>query len=388
MKIIQIFFLLLFLLFRVNGQGTSIKNISYGPDSSQKFDYWQANAFSSSPVVIYFHGGAFRSGDKELSERHEWVKNSFLSKQVSFISSNYRFSKTTRIDSIFQDAERLIQYLKHHHQQLKIDTSNIGVYGSSAGGCLAIWLAFNPKPANLTNPDSLLHYNTKIKVVGHMTSPATLDLTQWYSITKSDSNWMDIYNFKDDYAFYKISDRMEYFDPEIVALRTYVDIPKYIDEQDPPAFYHNNNELDPTPPNGDIAHHGRHAIFLDSISTSRNHTHVLNRDLSAELVYQKMVDYFCQFIPCLTAKTINKEKNQIDIQQYANTIIIKNAESNNGSGTIQIINQVGNILFNTKYDPIPETIIIELKDVLYTENGIYFVKINFKSNSLVKKIIF
>ena len=144
MKIIQIFFLLLFLLFRVNGQGTFIKNISYGPDSSQKFDYWQADALYSKPVVIYFHGGAFRSGDKELSERHEWVKNSFLSKQVSFISSNYRFSKTTRIDSIFQDAERLIQYLKHHHQELKIDTANIGVYGSSAGGCLAIWLAFNP----------------------------------------------------------------------------------------------------------------------------------------------------------------------------------------------------------------------------------------------------
>lgn len=114
MKIIQIFFLLLFLLIRVNGQGTSIKNISYGPDNSQKFDYWQADALNSKPVVIYFHGGAFRSGDKELSERHEWVKNFFLSKQVSYISSNYRFSKTTRIDSIFQDAERLIQYLKHH----------------------------------------------------------------------------------------------------------------------------------------------------------------------------------------------------------------------------------------------------------------------------------
>lgn len=80
MKIIQIFFLLLFLLFRVNGQGTIIKNISYGPDSSQQFDYWQADALNSKPVVIYFHGGAFRSGDKELSERHEWVKNSFLSK--------------------------------------------------------------------------------------------------------------------------------------------------------------------------------------------------------------------------------------------------------------------------------------------------------------------
>lgn len=387
MKIIQIFFLLLFLLIRVNGQGTSIKNISYGPDNSQKFDYWQADALNSKPVVIYFHGGAFRSGDKELSERHEWVKNFFLSKQVSYISSNYRFSKTTRIDSIFQDAERLIQYLKHHHQQLKIDTSNIGVYGSSAGGCLAIWLAFNPKLGDRTLMDSLLHYNTHIKVAGHMTSPATLDLTQWYSITKSDSNWMDLYNFKDDYALYKISNRSEYFSPEIIALRDFVDIPKYIDAHDPPIFYHNNNELDPTPPNGDIAHHGRHAVYLDSISNSRNHTHELNQDLNAEVVYQKMVDYFCQYIPCHITKTLDKEKNQIDIQQYANTIIIKNAESNNGSGTIQIINQVGNILFNTKYDPIPETIIIELKDVLHTENGIYLVKINSKFNSLVKKII-
>ena len=52
MKIIQIFFLLLFLLFRVNGQGTIIKNISYGPDSSQQFDYWQADALNSKPVLL------------------------------------------------------------------------------------------------------------------------------------------------------------------------------------------------------------------------------------------------------------------------------------------------------------------------------------------------
>lgn len=388
MKIIQIFFLLLFLMIRVNGQGTSIKNISYGPDNSQKFDYWQADALNSKPVVIYFHGGAFRSGDKELSERHEWVKNFFLSKQVSYISSNYRFSKTTRIDSIFQDAERLIQYLKHHQQELKIDTANIGVYGSSAGGCLAIWLAFNPKLGDRSLMDSLLHYNTHIKVVGHMTSPATLDLTQWYSITKSDSNWMDLYNFKDDYALYKISNRSEYFSPEIIALRDFVDIPKYIDAQDPPTFYHNNNELDPTPPNGDIPHHGRHAVYLDSISNSRNHTHELNQDLNAEVVYQKMVDYFCQFIPCLTTKTINKEKNHFEIQQLSNKIIINNLESNLNSATIQIIDRVGTILFNKNYNPIPETITIELKDILYNGNGIYFVKINSKSNSLVKKFIY
>ncbi|MCC7027413.1 MAG: alpha/beta hydrolase fold domain-containing protein [Saprospiraceae bacterium] len=388
MKIIQIFFLLLFLLFRVNGQGTFIKNISYGPDSSQKFDYWQADALYSKPVVIYFHGGAFRSGDKELSERHEWVKNFFLSKQVSYISSNYRFSKTTRIDSIFQDAERLIQYLKHHHQQLKIDTSNIGVYGSSAGGCLAIWLAFNPKLGDRSLMDSLLHYNTHIKVVGHMTSPATLDLTQWYSITKSDSNWMDLYNFKDDYALYKISNRSEYFSPEIIALRDFVDIPKYIDAHDSPTFYHNNNELDPTPPNGDIAHHGRHAVYLDSISNFRNHTHELNQDLNAEVVYQKMVDYFCQYIPCITTKTLDKEKNYFEIQQLSNKIIINNLESNLNSATIQIIDRVGTILFNKNYNPIPDTITIELKDILYNGNGIYFVKINSKSNSLVKKFIY
>lgn len=375
-------------MIRVNGQGTSIKNISYGPDNSQKFDYWQADALNSKPVVIYFHGGAFRSGDKELSERHEWVKNFFLSKQVSYISSNYRFSKTTRIDSIFQDAERLIQYLKHHQQELKIDTANIGVYGSSAGGCLAIWLAFNPKLGDRSLMDSLLHYNTHIKVVGHMTSPATLDLTQWYSITKSDSNWMDLYNFKDDYALYKISNRSEYFSPEIIALRDFVDIPKYIDAQDPPTFYHNNNELDPTPPNGDIPHHGRHAVYLDSISNSRNHTHELNQDLNAEVVYQKMVDYFCQFIPCLTTKTINKEKNHFEIQQLSNKIIINNLESNLNSATIQIIDRVGTILFNKNYNPIPETITIELKDILYNGNGIYFVKINSKSNSLVKKFIY
>jgi len=59
-----------------------------------------------------------------------------------------------------------------------------------------------------------------------------------------------------------------------------------------------------------------------------------------------------------------------------------------GSGTIQIINPVGTILYNEHFDPIPETVNIDIRNICKSVKEIYFITINSESNSLVKKFIY
>src|SRR5262245_57221160 len=39
-------------------------NVSYGPDVSNKIDFWKANSAAPTPLVVFIHGGGFRGGDK------------------------------------------------------------------------------------------------------------------------------------------------------------------------------------------------------------------------------------------------------------------------------------------------------------------------------------
>ncbi|MBP6172990.1 MAG: hypothetical protein KA458_05610, partial [Saprospiraceae bacterium] len=77
------------------------RNEPYGPDVLQNFNLWLSQAGKGPrPLVIFFHGGAFRAGDKEIEGRQVELMQTFLSRGISFASANYRLSHTTRLDSI------------------------------------------------------------------------------------------------------------------------------------------------------------------------------------------------------------------------------------------------------------------------------------------------
>src|SRR5436853_7896383 len=49
---------------RPSGPAPTVTNITYGPDASNKIDFWKANSAAPAPVVVFIHGGRFRAGDK------------------------------------------------------------------------------------------------------------------------------------------------------------------------------------------------------------------------------------------------------------------------------------------------------------------------------------
>ena len=297
----------------------TLKDQKYGSYPEQIFDFWDANPNEkNNPVIIYFHGGAFRAGDKSMGGRQVDVLKYCLSQGISFVSANYRLSKTTRVDSILDDGRRLSQFLKFKAKELHIDITKMASYGTSAGGCMAVWLALVPKQANYNTQDTVLHFDSQIKAAAHITSPATLDITYWSSILKIDSNWMELTNYQEDFLFYKISDRSEYNNKEQIELRASLHFPNYINSNSPPLYYYNISELNPPSLQDDIAHHGLHAFYLDSISNVRNHDHVYSVNKNTLQGFQDMVDYLCLKMQACekTSTTENSIKSKFSFNEY------------------------------------------------------------------------
>lgn len=364
------FFLFWQLFSNIQAQSFFYPNISYGTDSLQKFDYWVADPIQLRPVVIYFHGGAFRSGDKSLSQRHNTVKDYFIAHGISFISSNYRLSRTTRVDSILSDSELLIRFIKKNAAQFHIDSSAIGVYGSSAGGCLALWLALNPNSSS-DKTDTLVGISTKISVAGHITSPASVDMRTWSQIIGLDSNWMVTYNYNEDLNLYKIKDRSSYLDSFLIRLLDQINILNYLDADDTPVFYHNNNNPNPVPQSTDFPHHGRHAIYLDSLSQIIGHRHLLNQEQDADQALQSMCKYFCEYLECLpTGISVHDDSYEVKKSDLGISISVKFVSSNY---CIELINDTGQVIWNIKSNN--SELIIPISVYQHLSSGLLILRI-------------
>src|SRR5271155_1100707 len=72
-----------------------ILNVRYGPFDRNVLDVWKAKSksrdASPTPLVVFFHGGGFRSGDKSIIPA--WLVSKCLEAGVSVASANYRLSQ-------------------------------------------------------------------------------------------------------------------------------------------------------------------------------------------------------------------------------------------------------------------------------------------------------
>ncbi len=288
------------------------EDVKYGQYERNVLDFWQAESELPTPVVIYIHGGGFKAGDKmqaRQSRNLEYLKKC-LENRVSFASINYRFRQTTRLDTIMLDVKRAIQFIRSRAEQWNIDKEKIAAYGSSAGGGASIWLAFRDDMAEPNSPDPVLRESTRLAVVGHIASQATYDFAKWGEILGLEENWMEEFNTREDLELYRITDRSQYNDPEIIELRKFLDMPAYLDKSDPPIYLANDASFD-TPGNSGLAiHHPLHPFYLQEQYQN------LGLDFSSWFEFtppeevENMIDFFLKYL-----------KPATDIEEHENTDI-------------------------------------------------------------------
>jgi acetyl esterase/lipase len=84
------------------------------------------------PLIVYIHGGAWRSGSKKEMPLQDLVDNG-----SPVASVDYRLSTVARFPAQIHDIKAAIRFLRGNATKLGIDAKQIVVSGSSAGGHLA-----------------------------------------------------------------------------------------------------------------------------------------------------------------------------------------------------------------------------------------------------------
>jgi acetyl esterase/lipase len=135
-------------------------NIAYGPHERNVLDLWQAQTGKPAPLVMYYHGGGFRGGDKRSIDVR--LLEQLLKGGVSVAAANYRLSNIAPFPAQMHDAARALQFLRLHAAKYNIDARRVGATGGSAGAGISLWLAFHDDLKDSASPDPVLHQSTRI----------------------------------------------------------------------------------------------------------------------------------------------------------------------------------------------------------------------------------
>ncbi len=119
--------------------GETLRDIEYAvvDGISLKLDLFLPDAPSAkpAPLVVYIHGGAWISGDKDSTHAP-----AVLGPPYAVASVNYRLAQQAPFPAQIHDCKAAVRWLRAHAATYGIDPHRIGAWGSSAGGHLAALL--------------------------------------------------------------------------------------------------------------------------------------------------------------------------------------------------------------------------------------------------------
>ena len=101
-------------------------------------DLWTIDSNRSAPLVVFFHGGGFRAGDKSRFRRSGMLRR-YHPKGVAFASVNYPFINHMGNDyfKLMDMAADSVKFLRAKAKKFGLDKDRISVSGISAGALIS-----------------------------------------------------------------------------------------------------------------------------------------------------------------------------------------------------------------------------------------------------------
>jgi arylformamidase len=105
--------------------------LSYGPHPRQTFDLFLPEGVVRPPVHLFFHGGYWRSGDKE---RYSYVAEPFIAAGAAAAIVEYALLPGVGMDELVRQCRASVTHVAEHAGELGVDGDRLFVSGHSAGG--------------------------------------------------------------------------------------------------------------------------------------------------------------------------------------------------------------------------------------------------------------
>ncbi len=106
-------------------------DLAYGAHPRERLDLFRPDGAGRVPVNLFFHGGYWRSGDKE---RYSYVAEGFLPAGLAVGVVEYALAPEVDMDELVRQCRAAVTWVAEHADQLGIDRDRIFVSGHSAGG--------------------------------------------------------------------------------------------------------------------------------------------------------------------------------------------------------------------------------------------------------------
>ena len=107
-----------------------------------KLDVYLPASGQNFPVLIWFHGGALKSGSKESVKP---IAERFAHAGVAVVAVNYRLSPKATYPAYLDDSAAAFAWVKAHAEEQHFDSARIFVSGHSAGGYLAYMIGLDDR---------------------------------------------------------------------------------------------------------------------------------------------------------------------------------------------------------------------------------------------------
>jgi len=114
------------------------RNLRYSKEFDRSvLDLWTVKGKRPAPLVVYFHGGGFKTGDKAFFSRSSMLRQ-YHPQGVAFASVNYPFLVHVEKDylKIMNHCAEAIRFLKENSAKYNLDPKRISVSGGSAGAII------------------------------------------------------------------------------------------------------------------------------------------------------------------------------------------------------------------------------------------------------------
>jgi len=135
-------------LFRQQHDVEHFKNLAYLAGSAHpkhRLDIYRPKGKKRYPVVVFFHGGYWTSGDKDYYQAftglYANIGVALARNGVGVVIANYRLAPGVRYEQIIGDALAAIAWTQKHVEDYDGDPSSLYIMGHSAGGQMAAYLA-------------------------------------------------------------------------------------------------------------------------------------------------------------------------------------------------------------------------------------------------------